>query len=303
MISSKASSFYKAAFEESKLMEAATRLNIPLPVPSEPLKAAGAPVVASHIASPAHASSFYKKALEESQMMENGGNTNGTLKMPPPSAMAGEESAGRAPNDDNLYDSLMRYHQEHDDVDGNVPGIRHQHMASLPGIDEDDQKPAASPTGDVGSFYRSALSPVLGTPGHSEGGGGPFYGDSAVVNHPQQLSRPEVASSFYRAALEATGQGPGHLEATGGPAYADAGPPMDSTPPASNNDSNHRRGNRQEVSPSSFYRAAILAAESAPSKPATKPGVVMVDEPVVRPDSAMYRAAQGNRNARYDHYS
>jgi ankyrin repeat protein len=284
-IPSQASSFYKAAFEESKLMEMehATRHNVPVPLASNPLEA-GAPVKAAHIASPASASSFYKKALEESQMMENGGNTNGTLKMPPPSAMAGEEGVARAPNDDNLYDSLMRYHEEHDDVDDDVPGPR-RHVSSLAGIDEDDLKPRATPTrtGDARSSYGSALPPALGQ---------------------------EVASSFYRAALEA-----GRLEATGRAPYAggDAPSPMDSPPSASNNNSNHRQGPliRQEV-PSSFYRAAMLAAEaaesqpppeSAPYKPASKPGVVMVNEPVVRPDSAMYRQAQGNRNARYDHYS
>lgn len=166
-----------------------------------------------------------------------------------------------APKNDNLYDDMLRYHNENDSSSDEETTRRRRRRAARGGVghrsssdDEDfdtgkwctDNTDNESSTSDrkLPAIPRSQLkSPPLDAPMTAPGTGGP--GESPAPSKPER-----VHGSFYEAAL----------------------------------------------AESRMHTGGLMMPESP--KPAKKPGAVQVNEPGMNPNSAMYRAAYGGLGTR-----
>jgi ankyrin repeat protein len=291
-VPTKASSFYRMALEESKMMEreAADSLNLAVPGTASPAAITSAPTVAMASA-PTADSSFFKATAPAFAMIPEEGvcqyNEDAGRKLAAKSTPGQDSSTG-------LVRSLERdghmiassFYRAALEARGNE-GVDHSFEASEFSSGhvhtENEGQKSASASGNYSSFYREALQ--------ASGPERPNSADGLRLDPMVNQLGPVVGSSFYRAALD----------------HASSDPtPFQRIPQGNEN-------NNRPVVQGSFYRAAIETAESdgpAVAQPnhqrldsLPRPGAVMVNEPAIHPDSAMYRAAYGrNQNARTNHY-
>jgi hypothetical protein len=296
----KASSFYRMAQEESKMMEreAADSLNLAVPGPTSAAAVTSAATVAMASAPTADSSSFEATAPAFAMLSEEGicqYNEDADRKPAAKSTSGQDSSTGfvRSLERDGhmIASSFYRAALEargnddiHHSFEASEPSSGHVHT-------ENEGQKRASDSGNFSSFYREDLQANEAERSNPANG----FGLDPTVNrlaHPSiGGDGPVVGTSFYRAALD----------------HASSDPtPFQRIPQGNNN-------NTRPVVQGSFYRAATEMAEN--SGPAVgqpnhqrldslpRPGAFMVNEPAIHPDSAMYRAAYGrNQDARINQY-
>ena len=367
-----ASSFYRTAVEDSKLMgqEVEVKLdNMNLQLQNDShLEAVvqddgnSRPSSTNCMNNGGVASSFYRSAIEESQLMQNRPTPSQPNDPLLPMVVIDEDESSSRLHPDNNRGVARQNRGTQARATRQTP--RNLPQPPLAANDSSVFSSNANEGGVASSFYRTAIEESEMNQGvHS----GPSVANSAsndysyTGSNEQRMfgeSNQSVPGSFYRAAITAsreeasdtdfnppnppnyqasptnrvrrslelnTGQG---VESSFYRA-AIAGSQQENltAAPGMPNPSNYqpvpnraRRSLERHTSrgvESSFYRAAIAGSQQENSTGAPdiyrpeilheedpeqkRPGIVHVDEPAMRPDSAMYRAAYGNQNGRLYH--
>jgi hypothetical protein len=210
-----------------------------------------------------------------------------------------------APKDNNLYDALLRYHTENDDSDdAESEDWRRRNQRDSP----------RNKNTSAEYEYEDYAVAVAGAAGKDDA-------DADADHSRKKKSPPQDTTEDRKLPARSTNhylkQAPPKSKSAPVPATFQKAPPSLAAPttgdllkslsPPSSPVSPRTRG-----AASSFYQAALaeswmreesphnnhnhnhtIPSSHSPKKVLSKPGIVHVNEPAIRPDSAMYRAAYG----------